>query len=175
MALDEGYKNLALIATNYTITSNIYEEELVKLDPEINIVQKNTPLLVPLIENDGGQWIPSVLEHYILPLSQNTPKAIDALILGCTHYPFLKKQIQNILGGDIKILSQDEIIPYKLADYLDRHPEIYDQITRTGKISFEVSDLTDGYKKAACKIYNDNINIQKITLCTRSNTFTKQV
>ena len=67
-AIDRGYKHLGVIATNYTIESGIYPDELKKIDPEIRIIQKNTPLLVPLIENNGREWLPPVLEHYLRPM-----------------------------------------------------------------------------------------------------------
>ncbi len=167
-AIDKGYKDIGLIATNYTITSNIFEYELQKLDPEITLIQKNTPLLVPLIENDGGEWVPSVLERYLSPFKQ---AQINALILGCTHYPFLKDSIKDVLGQGIEILSQDEIIPDKLSDYLSRHPEIAVKLSTQGCIQFNVSDLTDGYQKASSKIYGEEINIKKVELCTNTNRY----
>ena len=145
-AIEAGYKRLGLIATNYTVKSNVYAEELLKLDPDISIIQESTPLLVPLIENNGMQWIPSVLEHYITPL---TKQGIECLVLGCTHYPFLKAQIQQIIGEDIALIAQDEIIPARLVDYLARHPEISNPMTQGGETEFLVSDITDGYKDAA--------------------------
>ncbi len=157
-AIDAGYKNIGLIATNYTVSSNVYEEELQKIDPQIRLFQENAPLLVPLIENDGMQWLPSVLEHYLTPLLNSN---IECLILGCTHYPFLKNEIRKIIGDNIAIIAQDEIIPLKLKSYIKRHPEISDKITHNGKSKFIVSDLTKGYGNAAYKIYGEKIDIKE--------------
>ncbi len=157
-AIDAGCKNIGLIATNYTVNSNIYAQELQKLDPSINIFQVNTPLLVPLIENDGSVWLPSVLESYLTSLLDNN---IECLILGCTHYPFLKDEIRKIIGDDISIISQDEIIPQKLKSYIERHSEIFDKITYKSESKFIVSDLTDSYKRAAYKIYGSKITIEE--------------
>lgn len=158
-ALDAGYSRLGVIATNDTVRSNIYEEELRKLRPNMHIVQKATPLLVPLIENDGAPWLPSVLEHYLEPLEHEN---LECLILGCTHYPFLKDQIRRIL--DVKLISQDEIIPAKLKDYLRRHPEIERKLSRKGTISFYVSDMTESYRKAAYEIYGEKMIIKQVRL-----------
>lgn len=155
-AIERGYKKLGLIATNYLIRSNIYEEELQKINNSIEIVQKATPLLVPLIENDGKQWAPQILDHYLQPLID---KNIECLILGCTHYPFLKNEIQKIVGENITLLSQDDIIPAKLKDYLGRHPEY--KIGRNGIEEFHVSDLTENYIKSAQVIYGDKIKVEK--------------
>ena len=158
-ALDKGHKNLGLIATRYTVQSHIYEQELQKLDPQITLIQKSTPLLVPLIENEGMQWLPSVLEHYLSPLLK---KNIECLILGCTHYPFLKHEIRKNIGNEISLITQDEIIPHKLEDYLNRHPEISGTITRNAQTQFIVSDITDSYRQAAYKIYGQTIQIEKV-------------
>lgn len=156
-AIDRGFKRLGVIATNYTIESGIFPEELQKIDPEIKIIQKNTPLLVPLIENSGAQWIPSVLEHYLRPMIKD---GIECLILGCTHFPFLKNDINRIVGKDVSLISQDSIIPVKLIDYLNRHPDIAEKIGRNGSSEFLVSDITNSYVDAANHIYQSQIKIE---------------
>lgn len=157
-AIERNYKKLGLIGTNYIIRSNVYEEELVKISPEITITQKATPLLVPLIENEGMIWIQDVLKHYLDPMIQS---GIECLLLGCTHYPFLKQEIKKIIGQEISLLSQDEIIPEKLKNYLLRHPEYDDHLKKNSHTEFFVSDITDGYIKAAKMIYGRDIEIQK--------------
>lgn len=167
-AIDRGYKKIGLIGTNYTVKSNVYADELQKIDSSISIYQAAAPLLVPLVENDGMPWVDSVLEHYLRPiLMQN----IEGLILGCTHYVFLKDNISSIVGGGISLLSQDEIIPEKLADYLRRHPEISAPIERNGKSEFFVSDITQGYKNAAYKMYGHEIDLQLADLCIKTNAY----
>ncbi|PCJ97270.1 MAG: glutamate racemase [Zetaproteobacteria bacterium] len=167
-ARDDGYKRLGLIATNYTVHSNVYEDELQKLEQGIQIFQTQTPLLVPLIEHEGMPWVPSVLEHYLHPLLSND---IECLILGCTHYPFLKDEIRRIIGAGIALLTQDEIIPQKLNEYLGRHPELADKITRRGRAEFLVSDITDSYKKTAYKIYGEVIDIEHISFSVKQNRY----
>lgn len=167
-AIDRGYRKIGLIGTNYTVKSNVYAEELQKINPNISIYQAAAPLLVPLIENEGMPWIDSVLEHYLRPiLAQN----IEGLILGCTHYVFLKDNIASIAGKDVSLLAQDEIIPEKLTDYLRRHPEISNPIGRSGQSEFFVSDITQGYKNAAYKMYGREIDIRLAELCIKTNSY----
>jgi glutamate racemase len=156
-AIEKGHKKLGLIATHYSIKSNAYAQELQKIDPSIELVQTATPLLVPLIENDGLKYVDSVLCDYLNPMVR---QGIECLVLGCTHYPFLKPQIQNVIGSNIELLSQDDIIPGKLSDYLVRHPEY--EISRHGKTEFIVSDLTDNYVKAAEGLYGSRLSIAKM-------------
>ncbi len=155
-ATQRGYKHLGLIGTNYSVSSKIFEEELQKINPDMVLEQVATPLLVPLIEHDGLEWAEDILRSYLANMSLDQ---IEGLILGCTHYPYLKPVLRDILGENVDILSQDDIIPEKLADYLQRHPEYSDKIARNGNISFQVSDLTFNYIQTAHKIYGEAIEV----------------
>ncbi|MCB9989119.1 MAG: glutamate racemase [Rhodospirillales bacterium] len=161
--LEEAYekrlKRIGLLATHQIVCSGVYQEELSKLDPDIRIVPQASPLLVPMIEHGGMRWIEPVLESYIQPLVDS---GIEGLILGCTHYPYLKDTIRTMIGSDVALLSQDEIIPRKLADYLQRHPEIDSAISQTGKSRFLVTDVTDNYVCSAQDIFRDSLAIEKV-------------
>ncbi len=158
-ALDQGYQKIGLIGTNYTVHSNVYEEELQKLNPDIEIFQVNSPLLVPLIENDGMQWIEEVLDQYINPLLE---KNIEALVLSCTHYTCLKDVIRK--RYDVDVISQDEIIPLKLQDYLNRHPESAELLSRNKEEAFFVTDLTPDYMRKASTFFEKEIELVKIAV-----------
>ena len=160
-AIDVGAQKVGLIATNYLVRSGIYEEELKKLSPSVTLIGQATPLLVPLIEDNGLAWADDILRHY---LSVFLPDRIDTLILGCTHYPFIKDRIAEIVGPDIRLLSQDEIVPDKLADYLNRHPEYSDVIDKNGRDEFYISDVTDNFMDSAVRIYGRDVKIQKASL-----------
>jgi len=157
-ALDSGHKRLGLIATNFIVSSNIYADELRKIDPAITIRQVATPLLVPLIENDGGTWLPSVLESYLGPMLE---QGVDSILLGCTHYAYIKEEVRLLAGEAVDVFSQDDIIPDKLADYLQRHPEIEVVLDRGGAEQFFLSDITEPYKKAAREIYGRELTFEK--------------
>lgn len=156
-AIDRGYKRLAVIGTNYTIGTAIYTDELRKINPEIEIVERGTPLLVPMIEHSGDVWIDDVLDEY---LSFTHGVHFDALLLGCTHYIHLKDRIRA--RYDFDVIAQDEIIPSKLALYFDHHLEIYSSIGRGGNFDFYVTDLTDNYASNASALFGRNINVEHL-------------
>lgn len=158
-ALEKGYQNLGLIGTNYTVSTNVYEDELQKINPDIRIVQQKTPLLVPMIEHKGEAWLDGVLEHYIAPLLKDD---IEALLLGCTHYVYLKERIQKLF--DIDVIAQDEIIPHKLAQYFDNHPEIHGDIDQKASSEFCVSELTDNYLETAQGIYGSELTLKQVDI-----------
>jgi glutamate racemase len=157
-AHDKKHTRIGLLATHRLVDSCVYEEELYKINPDIQLFSEACPLLVPLIENDGLKWINPILEEYVRPLIE---KNVQSIILGCTHYPLLKGRLQKLLHSrNIDIISQDEIVPYKLDDYLFRHEEIEVRLSRAGTTEFIVSDLTDAYKKTANVIYSQNIDVR---------------
>jgi len=86
---------------------------------------------------------------------------IEALILGCTHYPSFTRTAEKLIGAGVDVMGQDTIIPAKLADYLARHPEYANAISQGGATEFLVTDLTDNYKQAAQRLYGADIKIQK--------------
>lgn len=153
-----GCEKIGLIATKYIINSNIYQEELFKIDPRIEILSNPAPLLVPLIENNGEPWLYDILETYLRPLQTQN---IDGLILGCTHYSYVKDLAEQILGPNIPVLSQTDIIPDKLERYLTKHPEISDKIPREKAHKFYLTDITDTYLNTSERIYGKEIAFEK--------------
>jgi glutamate racemase len=116
-------KKIGVIGTYATVKSRIYSREIKVFLPEVEIFSRATPLLVPLIE---GGWIDEkqtkdILEKYLAPFKK---EKIDSLVLGCTHYPYLQRQICQIMGKGCKIYNSGEIVALSLKDYLKRHPEL---------------------------------------------------
>ncbi len=160
-ALDSGHEKLGLIGTHYTVRSNVYAEELRKINPAIRLFQTAAPLLVPLIENGGMKWIPEILDDTLAPLLS---EKIDSLLLGCTHYVCLKNLIRRRYGIDV--MAQDDIIPLKLKEYLVRHPEIFGVLSRTGETRFILTDLTENYEHTASQLYGAPVALGRIILET---------
>jgi len=136
-ATELGATQIGLIATEYTVNSKIYDEEIVKITPRAQIYGQPTPLLVPLIENNGEKYMDAVLGDYLEPLIE---QGLDSLILGCTHYISIKDKVREQTNHRVRVLSQDEIIPPKLKDYLARHPEIEARLTQNGTFECFATD-----------------------------------
>jgi len=159
-ALDgEAIGRVGVIATASTIESGSYDRELSRIRPDIEVVSKPAPLLVPLVENDGLKYVEPVLEDYLADLRAAD---IDSLILGCTHYCLLKDQIRRLI--DVPVVSQDEVVPEKLADYLDRHPEIESKLSRGRSRSYQVTDLTVGYRDLTKRLAGEDIELELVRL-----------
>lgn len=139
-AIEGGYERIGLIATERTVHSNIYEAELQKINPAVQLYARATPLLVPLIEHGGEKYLDLVLKDYLDPLFDKT---VDCLLLGCTHYVSLKERIRRI--SDVTILAQDDIIPAKTANYLARHPDVEGRLSRGGTFTIQATDLNESF------------------------------
>jgi glutamate racemase len=156
-----GHKRIGLIGTAFTINSCTYTDELQKINPEIEIFGKATPLLVPLVENNGIGYAEPVLKDYLQPLLDEN---IDSLILGCTHYPLFKPQLQKLLPSNVDIISQDEIVPAKLANYLKHHSEIDARLSKNGKLKALLTDVTKAYDEIGQALFGEKIDFEKVIL-----------
>ncbi len=146
---------IGVIGTKATVFSKAYVKELEKLNPDIKVFQQACPLLVPIIEagEHNREDTDLILKKYLMPLLKQD---IDTLILGCTHYSIIKDKIKKLVG-DIQLVSQEEIISPKLADYLKRHPEIEKKLGKTGKRIFLTTDLTDKFQKLGSQFFGEKI------------------
>ncbi len=114
---------IGVVGTRSTIHAKSYEAELQHINPALKIFGEACPLLVPLIEENWYHKPETrmILKKYLLPLKSHN---IDTLILGCTHYHVLEKEIRHIMGRNVRVLESGKIIAASLKDYLMRHPEI---------------------------------------------------
>ena len=98
---DSDYQNIGLIATQGTINSHIFKNQINK-----KIYEIATPQLVPLIENNQLDDIKNILLTYL----KDYINKIDLLILGCTHYPTLISYLKQILPSHIELLDMSDLI-----------------------------------------------------------------
>jgi len=152
-------KKIGVLATQGTVNSGAYAREAKKLNPRAKVFQNAAPMLVPLIENSELKQAEPFVHEYLAPLKR---KKVEKIILGCTHYPALKKMIEKISG--VPVVSQDEIIPRKLEDYLRRHPEIDSRLSKHSKRELLVTDITPAYVRLSRKWFGSNAKLKKVEI-----------
>jgi glutamate racemase len=86
------------------------------------------------------------------------------LILGCTHYGILENKIKKIIGKNVLVVSEANIVAKKLKNYLERHSEIEIKLKKSGKRSFYSTDLTESFKTLGSKFFGQKIDVQKARL-----------
>ena len=114
-----GTRKIGIIGTEATIASGAYEKAIRKLDPDIQVFSKACPLFVPLAEEGWTENDVAVLvaERY---LASFRTSGIDTLVLGCTHYPLLKKVIGKAVGHGITLIDSATETAKEVASVLDK-------------------------------------------------------
>lgn len=142
--------HVAVLGTAGTVSSGSYLVEIEKFFPELNVYQEACPMWVPLIENNeydnsGADYF---IKKHVDHLMAQQP-LIDAIILGCTHYPLIADKIKKFLPSGVTLLSQGTIVAKSLCDYLQRHPEIDENCSKGKSLHFYTTDLPETFDKAA--------------------------
>ncbi len=154
---------VGVVATEGTIKSKAFERELKKSNPKIKIFSNSASLLVPIVEagEHNSQIAKIALQKYLKPI---LAKKIDTLILGCTHYGILEKQIKKTVGKNVRVISEGKVVAEKLVDYLQKHPEIKKRLSKNSQQLFLTTDLTNKFQKLGSNFFGKKIKPQKITL-----------
>lgn len=156
---------VGILATNGTVQSQSYVIEINKFFPDVQVQQEACPMWVPLIENNeheshgANYFVKKNIDNLI-----KKDSGIDTILLACTHYPLLKKKIEEYAPVDITILSQGEIVADSLADYLVRHPEIETKLTKNATRHFYTTDSTEDFDRHAALFYGKAVQSTRIDL-----------
>lgn len=151
-------KHVGIFATAGTVASESYCIEIGNYFPEVTVTQEACPMWVPLVENgeaDGSGADYFVAQH-VNRLCTHDP-AIDAVILGCTHYPLLYQKIRKFLPATVSIISQGAIVAESLVQYLARHPEIEQEISKGHERLFFTTEKAELFEKSAATFYGSRI------------------
>jgi glutamate racemase len=113
---------IGIIGTPSTIKSEVYQKKLQEENPSLKIYSQACPLLVPLVEEgwENEKMTKRIVQKYLFPFQSND---IDALILGCTHYPLLTKVIQEAMGENVKLVDPAFEIAQTLKPLLNRNQD----------------------------------------------------
>ncbi len=153
------YDNVGVLATLGTVSSQSFVKEIRKLNKKTIVSQNAAPMLVPLAEEGEVNLAREFIKKYLQPFKN---KKLEALALGCTHYPLFKKEIRQLSG--VKVLSQDEIIPKKLKAYFKTHQSIEKNLSRNRSAKILVTDKTQSVDKLTKKWFGSDIKPKLIQL-----------
>lgn len=110
---------ILLLATQKTVASNAYPQEVAKRAPQVELIQKACPGLVDAIEDGAGpEPLQGLIDGFI---SEINTDGVAKAVLGCTHFPLVEDYFRAILPTNITILSQPDIVSEALANYLVSH------------------------------------------------------
>ena len=108
---------VGVIGTEGTIASGAYRRAISKLDRDIEVLEASCPLFVPLAEEGWtDREVTLVIAHeYLTPLRD---AAVDVVVLGCTHYPILKRTIGKVFGPSVRLIDSAEETVKEVAERL---------------------------------------------------------
>jgi len=152
-------KKVGVIGTKGTIKSGIHAQKFMEADKTIEVNGLATPLLVPMIEEGffNNKISHAVIDSY---LSRPKLKKIDALILGCTHYPLIKKEIEGIYKGKLPLIdSADEVAAFVYQ--LLKKNKLLNTSGKKPLHRFYVSDYTEAFEKNTNFFFNEKIKLEE--------------
>jgi glutamate racemase len=161
------FERVGVIGTLGTVSSGTFPKEINKIwknkpaKARARIFQNAAPILVPLAEEGETKNALPFIKKYLQPFAD---KKINALVLGCTHYPIFKKEIKKLLPKSVRIISQDEIIPKKLKEYFARHPEISKKLSQNKTAKILVTDITQSVNILTKKWFGVKTQIKLVNI-----------
>ncbi|GAB3414607.1 glutamate racemase [Niabella aquatica] len=158
-------KEVGILATKGTVASESYPIEIAKFFPGIKTYQEACPMWVPIIENDemdnpGTHHFIKKNLHALFHKGEN----IDVVLLACTHYPLMRRQIEEYVPVQATLLTQGEIVAASLADYLQRHPEIEEKCSKNSSLQFFTTDSVEDFNEQGSVFFGGAIRSEHINL-----------
>jgi len=153
-----SYGKIGVIGTKRTISSGTYDEKLKVKSPVTKVISVATPLLVPMIEEG---FIFDDISNAIIRtyLSNEAFNGIEALVLGCTHYPIIKNQISKYFNFSIEIIDSARIVSLILKEILEKNNLMNSSDNVIDR--FYISDYTPYFEKIARMFFEGEINLEK--------------
>ena len=153
---------IGVIGTLGTISSRAYQKAIHRIDPQKKVYSVACPLFVALSEegyiNKEATYL--IAQEYLEPLIK---KKVDTLVLGCTHYPLLKKVISKIMGKEVKLIDSAEETAMEVKKVLMQKGLLKKTNLKTQKLGkrpfrkFFVSDVPDRFVEVGERFLKDEI------------------
>lgn len=137
---------VGVIGTKGTIESKVYPRRLKKTNSKLQVVSQSTPLLAPMIEEGffNNNISKSVIASY---LQKKSFEGVKALILGCTHYPLIQREIKAHYTSDVKVIDSAKVVADACAALLEEKALLADKNAQA-EYRFYVSDYTESFKRS---------------------------
>ena len=158
-------RHVGVLATEGTIKSESYNLEIAKLHPDLTVTGVACPFWVPLVEyneadSPGADYF---VKKRIDQLMDKDPQ-IDAVILGCTHYPLLLPKIKKYMPSHVRIIAQGDYVASSLQDYLQRHTALEQLCSKGGTVHYLTTENPQTFSEHAQIFLHEPIEVENITL-----------
>lgn len=151
-------QRVGLIGTKRTITSDIYARKLKEANSAVELVSMATPLLVPMIEEGffNNRISHDIIDQY---LADPVFNEIQALVLGCTHYPLIKNELMEYYKNRVSILDSSEVVAKEVKEHLEKWGLKAEN--QAPKHKFLVSDFTESFEASTRIFFGKQVHLEK--------------
>ncbi|PWJ50307.1 glutamate racemase [Faecalicatena contorta] len=142
-------RKVGVVGTDATVQSGVYTKIIHGMNPEITVIEKACPLFVPLVEEGFKEHkvTQEIIDYYLDSIKKTD---IDAMILGCTHYPLLRSKIRAYMGEKIQIVNPAYETAMDLKKLLEERDMVNDGIKEPhSRYEFFVSDAAEKFRHFA--------------------------
>ena len=143
--------HVGFLGTRRTVASHTFRTEAAKLNPEVRITEVAAPLLAPIVEEG---WEESDVARLSVQQYLGEVGDVDTLVLGCTHYPLLRKVFEEALPTNVHLLDPAPFVAERLVDWLGRHPEFRNPAP-SGKLRILSSGDTSRFARSATRFLGE--------------------
>ena len=149
---------VGVIATRGTIQSGISPRKIKKYSAGTEVTSLATPLLAPMIEEGffNNRISRTVIHSY---LDKKSLQNIQAIILGCTHYPLIRKEIEEYYKGAVDVVDSAEMVAQTVKNQLE-NAHLLSQAEHP-TLRFLVSDYTDSFESSAAYFFPEKVNLEE--------------
>lgn len=139
-------KNIGVIGTHTTIQGHAYQRTIQAQEPEARVTEIACPLFVPLAEEGmlDDPVTQMMAERYLAPLKA---ARVDTLVLGCTHYPLLRLDIQKVMGPEVRLIESGSVLAEKIRPHLDGQA-----VLKGARLTICTTDVTGAFERLAQQI-----------------------
>lgn len=157
IANNKNLHTIGIVATAGTIRSNAWANNLLKLRPNLEIINRPCPLLASMAEEG---WIDNDIAKLAVKEYMKGLYDVDALILGCTHYPLFTKLFKENLKPNAEIINTGTVIANNLKLILNK--QLFNESNKLGNYDIYLTDTECNFLSVAEKLLNSkDIKIQK--------------
>ena len=152
---------IGVIATKATVNSRIYAKRIERLNPKLKVSMLATPLLVSMIEEGffNNRISQAIVINY---LDKSTLEGIKALILGCTHFPLIKPEVESFYSDNTEVIDSSTLVAKTLEAELSKRNLLARKLS--GKHHFFVSDKTHSFEESTKLFFGEKLLLERSVL-----------
>jgi glutamate racemase len=156
---------IGVLGTEATIRSESYPKTLKRLSkvPGLRVRVQACPLFVPLVEEG---WTEHAVTRDVasIYLAKMRRSGVDTVILGCTHYPLLKRIIGHTIGKAVNIVDSGDATALEVENLLTKK-NLMNKAAARGSVSFFVSDSPEKFKRLALRFFGRPVKTVEQIAC----------